>query len=97
MFGCIMLNVMTSMQKKLDEVLQSSARNGQLISKSNISRVHDDIIIVFHGSDVLDTIKKNRTRHRNNPIIKIDRGAFPRVNTHYITIRRLSRTHLGCY
>ncbi len=48
--------VMTSMQKKLDEVLQDSARNGQLISESNISKVDDDIFIAFHGSDVLDTI-----------------------------------------
>jgi hypothetical protein len=53
-----MLTVTTSMPKKLDEVLQDSARIGQLISESNISRVDDDIIIAFHGSDVLDTIKK---------------------------------------
>jgi hypothetical protein len=53
-----MLTVMTSMRKKLDGVLQDSARNGQLISESNICRVDDDIIIAFHGSDMLDTVKK---------------------------------------
>jgi hypothetical protein len=85
------------MRKKLDEILQDSARNGQLISESNISRVDDDIIIALHGSDVLDTIKKNRTGHRNISIIEIDGGAFLGANTHYITIRSLSRTCLGWY
>jgi hypothetical protein len=53
-----MSTVLTSIRKKLDEILQDSARNDQLISESNISRVDDDIIITFHGSDMLDTIKK---------------------------------------
>jgi hypothetical protein len=51
------------MWKKLDEVLQESVKNGQLIPKSNLSKVDNKIVIAFHSSDALETIIKNRTRH----------------------------------
>jgi len=47
----------------LDEALQESARSGRPISKLNLSRMDDHIVIAFHISNVLEiaTKKKNPT------------------------------------
>jgi hypothetical protein len=49
---------MKGMRKKLDKVLQESARNGWPISELDLSRMDDDIIIVFHNSNMLKTTTK---------------------------------------
>ncbi len=48
--------MMRGMRKKLDEVLQENARNGQSIPKPNLSIMDNDIITTFHNNDVLETV-----------------------------------------
>jgi hypothetical protein len=59
------------MRKKLDEVLQESARNGQSISKPDLSIVDDDIVTTFHNNDVLETaIEKTKL---NTKIVQLSK------------------------
>jgi hypothetical protein len=59
-----MLIIMTKgMRKKLDEVLQESVKNGELVFKPNLSRVDNEIVIAFHSSDALEITIENKTGH----------------------------------
>jgi hypothetical protein len=82
----------------LDEVLQESAKNGWPISKSDLSKVDDNIVTTFHNNDALKTtMEKKKTKHQNNSTTKIDGGASSKANAHYVTTRSLSGTHLRSY
>jgi hypothetical protein len=48
------------MWKKLNEALWKNVRNGQSIFESNLSKVDDNIITVFHRNDALEITKKTK-------------------------------------
>jgi hypothetical protein len=72
--------MMKGMQKKLDEVLQESARNGQSILELDLCKVDKNIVIAFQSNDVLEiVIKKIEPNIRKIQLSKLMGEPFSRL------------------
>jgi hypothetical protein len=72
--------MMRGMHKKLDEVLYENARIGQPISKLDLCKVDNNIVVVFHSNDVLEIIiEKTKPNIKIIHLLELMGEPFPRL------------------